>query len=365
MNANCGTCNLTIRDDEEFVICDCCRSSFHITKLCTIMSSTEYRAVTLQKQRKLIFFCEDCLKIFKQTPLIIKKEPSRLHNLLCYYQNVRGLNTKISTFFSSVSDCEFDIITLSETWLHKDVCSSELIPDSYHVHRKDRKFDVVNENRGGGVLIAVKNTIISESVDVQAIDLNFPLIDMLVVKCEYNTIVNNTANLLDLVISNVQCQVLRDNVPLVREDGYHPALIISIESLSSQKSSTIAYNSQAFWSFVNSKNGTSRIPGKVTYQNTTYENPQDIVNAFGNYFKSVYISPENNDANNVIDSSYFNHLNINVTNISEDEIFKAIKQLKNKMTSGADNIPSFLVKDCAGVLVVPLLGLVVICVMTL
>ncbi|KAJ8974976.1 hypothetical protein NQ317_013484 [Molorchus minor] len=114
--------------------------------------------------------------------------------------------------------------------------SIKFINDSYHVHRKDRKFDVVNENRGGGVLIAVKNTIISESVDVQAIDLNFPLIDMLVVKCEYNTIVNNTANLLDLVISNVQCQVLRDNVPLVREDGYHPALIISIESLSSQKS---------------------------------------------------------------------------------------------------------------------------------
>ena len=52
-----------------------------------------------------------------------------------------------------------------------------------------------------------------------------------------------------------------------------------------------------------------------------------------------------------------NHTNmpiISVAALSEDEIVLSMRRLKNKMTCGPDNIPSFLVKDCAYVLAQPL-----------
>lgn len=107
-------------------------------------------------------------------------------DLTCYYQNVRGLNTKVTEFYSSVSECEFDVIALSETWLHCDVSSSELFPDSYVVCRKDRKFQRLNQQCGGGVLLAFKSHIKSEVLDVSLFDMNFPAIDFLAVKCSIN-----------------------------------------------------------------------------------------------------------------------------------------------------------------------------------
>ena len=52
-----------------------------------------------------------------------------------------------------------DIVIGTETWLSKDIKSSELFPDSYTVYRKDR-----DGTKGGGVLIAVKDNIKSSVV---------------------------------------------------------------------------------------------------------------------------------------------------------------------------------------------------------
>ena len=58
--------------------------------------------------------------------------------LRIYYQNVRGLKTKIDDFFLAVTEAEYDVIVLTETWLDDSVYSSQLFGDSYTVFRTDR-----------------------------------------------------------------------------------------------------------------------------------------------------------------------------------------------------------------------------------
>lgn len=471
-----------------------------------------------------------------------------------YYQNVRGLNTKIDVFSPNVSDCEYHIIALSETWLKSDVISSELFPNHYEVYRSDRNFEQVGLTSGGGVLIAIDNTIKSEVIDTSQLVDRFPAIDFLVCKCfisvhffyiaivyippsvslEYyedffdflenldvlntgkvifvgdfncakfidnniddgktcsimnllafldmkqcNNISNSCDRLLDLVISNLDCSVTRDYVTLVPEDNYHPSLSIRLKEIGRKqdifdtnavaktynfkkanyyalyndflhtdwrflesvtevdaavnsfynkfykildthvpvyknykhtypmwytgeiiklikdkakqhrkfkKTKNVIYYQQFsryrllikqrcreayelylqnvqiklkqepryFWSFINNKNNTSRIPGKMFYNNETYDNPQSIVNAFSIFFKSVYSLPH---ADEEVLNFNFNRnifLDVSCEPITENEILRAGKKLKNKFTSGPDKIPSFLFKDCLRVLVQPL-----------
>lgn len=45
-----------------------------------------------------------------------------------YYQNVRRLNAKVTGFYSQVSEAEYNLIAISETWLNDSVSSSEMFP---------------------------------------------------------------------------------------------------------------------------------------------------------------------------------------------------------------------------------------------
>ena len=59
-------------------------------------------------------------------------------------------------FQSFVYTGDFDIVCVTETWLTDAVSNAELLPNSYSVFRRDRV------SRGGGVLIAIKNSISSQ-----------------------------------------------------------------------------------------------------------------------------------------------------------------------------------------------------------
>ncbi|XP_058811040.1 uncharacterized protein LOC131675929 [Topomyia yanbarensis] len=77
------------------------------------------------------------------------------NNLRIYYQNVRGLRSKIDTFFLAVSEAEYDIIVLTETWLNEQIYSAQLFGHQYAVFRTDRSHLNSRKTRGGGVLVAV------------------------------------------------------------------------------------------------------------------------------------------------------------------------------------------------------------------
>jgi hypothetical protein len=108
-----------------------------------------------------------------------------------------------------------------------------------------------------------------------------------------------------------------------------------------------------FWSYINSKKGISRIPGRVTCNGDVFDAPQNIVDAFASFFQSVFIAsdpdPLISGVNVVSDSS------LNIIQISEADISAAIVLIKNSFTAGHDQIPALLVKDCKTMFIQPLL----------
>lgn len=75
--------------------------------------------------------------------------------VLIYYQNVRGLRTKLTDLFNAVLTCSYPIIILTETWLTDAFYNSEIFDSRYIICRADRNSDSCSKNRGGGVLIGV------------------------------------------------------------------------------------------------------------------------------------------------------------------------------------------------------------------
>lgn len=90
-----------------------------------------------------------------------------------YYQNVRGLRSKIKYGLKNeLTLANFDLVALTETWLNADFSSNELFDESYNVFRSDRSVerynllkgdvahrDMTKDIRGGGCLLAIKNKI--------------------------------------------------------------------------------------------------------------------------------------------------------------------------------------------------------------
>ena len=89
--------------------------------------------------------------------------------ILLYYQNVRGLRSKISDFFLEVSDSAYDCIVLTESWLDSQICSSQLFGDHYTVYRSDRCSRNSTKVTGGGIVIAVRRSL-SSALLVDAMD---------------------------------------------------------------------------------------------------------------------------------------------------------------------------------------------------
>lgn len=89
-------------------------------------------------------------------------------SLSVYYQNVRGLKSKLEDTCVNLLSCDYDIICLTETWLNDSVTNAELFGTGfkYFVYRKDRNLTFYEKDDDGGVLIAVKTSLRSIMLDV-------------------------------------------------------------------------------------------------------------------------------------------------------------------------------------------------------
>ena len=79
--------------------------------------------------------------------------------LRVYYQNTRGLRTKLDDVYLAALDSDYDVYVFSETWLDEQINSVQLFGDHFNVYRRDRSIANSIRTRGGGVLIAVSNTL--------------------------------------------------------------------------------------------------------------------------------------------------------------------------------------------------------------
>ena len=85
-------------------------------------------------------------------------------------QNVRSIKSfqldhltnccenKLSCYQDIVLLNQFDVITLTKTWLNNSITYYEVIPNGYQIFRKD----CTTGKHGGGVLLAVKDSISTE-----------------------------------------------------------------------------------------------------------------------------------------------------------------------------------------------------------
>lgn len=92
-----------------------------------------------------------------------------------YYQNVRGLRTKLDNFKLNLSANDHDLVFITESWLNGGVFDEEFVDVMrYSVFRRDRSTTSNSKGDGGGVFTAVKrelkptrvNDFESESEDV-------------------------------------------------------------------------------------------------------------------------------------------------------------------------------------------------------
>ena len=66
------------------------------------------------------------------------------YSKLVQLQNIAGIN-------------ENDVIAVTETWLNDNISDNEILYDDYQIYRRDRQYS--HNARGGGILLAVRNTL--------------------------------------------------------------------------------------------------------------------------------------------------------------------------------------------------------------
>lgn len=86
-------------------------------------------------------------------------------NLLIYYQNCRGIRTKLHSLLVNILASSYDVIILTETWLVPEIANNEFIDPRYVVFRCDRDRGATGKRDGGGVLIAILRELQSASLD--------------------------------------------------------------------------------------------------------------------------------------------------------------------------------------------------------
>lgn len=98
-----------------------------------------------------------------------------------FYQNVRGLKTKLTELYTKSLCSNSSCICLTETWLDETVLDSELFCNNFIVYRCDRSVYNSEKSRGGGVLIAAEKSISSIKIT-----LKYSTVEMICVKLSSN-----------------------------------------------------------------------------------------------------------------------------------------------------------------------------------
>ncbi|XP_043471602.1 uncharacterized protein LOC122504518 [Leptopilina heterotoma] len=109
---------------------------------------------------------------------------SCVRNFSLFYQNVRGVRTKLQDLRVSVRSADYDCIVLTETWLNDCIDTQELSFDNYDVFRFDRNVLTGEGSRGGGVLVAVKRHL-----NAVLLSTNCKTIEHLFVKIGYFSLI--------------------------------------------------------------------------------------------------------------------------------------------------------------------------------
>ena len=139
-----------------------------------------------------------------------------------YYQNCRGIKTKLETLRINLLNCDADVIALTETWLNSSVYNSEFGCDRF-IFRKDRNQYLTGKKQGGGVLLAVSKKFVVRECDVFDDDFEVLCVKLDVNQVKYIYIIvvyfvpgcdsgvyRRFYNCIETNLSNCDCVILGD-----------------------------------------------------------------------------------------------------------------------------------------------------------
>lgn len=110
-------------------------------------------------------------------------------------------------------------------------------------------------------------------------------------------------------------------------------------------------NAKSFWSFVNTKRKSSEFPSFMKINDIESDDESTICNMFADFFKSTYSNET------YLNNSYPIKIqpgSIRFPMIDSEIVLFHLNKLKVSFSAGPDNIPSFILKYCAGELVEPI-----------
>lgn len=77
------------------------------------------------------------------------------------------MRTKLQHLKTNAPTIPHDFLLLTETWLNKDINSSELGLNQYNIYRLDRNHTTSNKSKGGGVMVCISKKISSRKLPVK------------------------------------------------------------------------------------------------------------------------------------------------------------------------------------------------------
>lgn len=137
----------------------------------------------------------------------------------------------------------------------------------------------------------------------------------------------------------LQFSNLRGKAKIIRQRDYNTYM--------NKVQNSINNNPKYFWKFFKDKKSQNSIPNNMNYNKMNANNGQDIVNLFGKFFSNVYKKPLLNLPDIHINESPFC---INSFDISLEEVFFELDNLKLNLSTGPDNLSATFLHECRFVL---------------
>src|SRR3989442_15718191 len=90
------------------------------------------------------------------------------------YTNVRGImnKVKIEEIRLEVLNSKVDILGISESWMHEGIGDAKISIPGFAVFRRDRDVGLSGKQRGGGVLMYVRDRLAAINVSDQTKGVN-------------------------------------------------------------------------------------------------------------------------------------------------------------------------------------------------
>ncbi|XP_048477767.1 uncharacterized protein LOC125488663 [Plutella xylostella] len=275
-----------------------------------------------------------------------------------FYQNVRGLRTKLDHFRNNLSIATSELYAITESGCNDSIFDAEIVPPAHDIVRCDRN----DGRKQGGVLLVAKPTY-----ELRKLELK-------------NMIIDNEP--FELGVGSVEVSL--SDAPLVPVDGHHPPLAVSVRLHSARAAApapapppTSDFNStdtpfypKSFWKFVKAKRKSSN-KLKIEKDGVVLSD-KECVSEFAKYFHSVYsVSPPKLSVQECLsgadggaaggggmESAARVHLE---ANLREASVEAALRALPPKTSVGPDGIPPFLARDCRSALAAPLCHIYNLC----